>query len=63
MRALAKRRDDRFPDVDAMRDELIRVLRDGNVSSSEILVDSGEIRRMAGDDLSLIHISETTRPY
>ncbi len=50
LRALAKRREDRFPDVESMRDELVRVLRDGNVSSSEILVDSGEVRRMASDE-------------
>ncbi len=55
MRALAKRRDDRFPDVDSMREELVRVLRDGNVSSSEILVDSGEVRRAATDEGALDH--------
>ena len=46
MRALAKRREDRYSRIEEMQSDLIDVLRAGNVSSVEMLVDSSELRSL-----------------
>ncbi|RYE87729.1 MAG: serine/threonine protein kinase, partial [Myxococcales bacterium] len=47
LRAMAKNRDDRFASVEAMQVELFDVLRAGNTSSVDLLVDAGHIERLA----------------
>ena len=47
-RALAKNRDDRYATIQEMQSDLLDVLRAGNVSSAELLVDSSELRAIAG---------------
>jgi serine/threonine-protein kinase len=46
MKALAKRREDRYARIEDMQSDLVDVLRAGNVSSVEMLVDSSELRSL-----------------
>ncbi|MCS6898282.1 MAG: serine/threonine-protein kinase [Myxococcales bacterium] len=47
LKAMAKRREDRYPTAAALQQELIEFLRSGNTSSVEMLVEQGQIQALA----------------
>jgi eukaryotic-like serine/threonine-protein kinase len=52
LKTLEKRRDDRFGRVEEIQEELISLLRAGNVSQVDVLLDSGQLREMQRENAS-----------
>jgi serine/threonine-protein kinase len=49
LKTLEKKREDRFARITEVQEELLSILRAGNVSSAEMLVDSGQLRQIASN--------------
>ncbi len=46
LKCLAKRREDRFATIDEARDAIVSVLREGDLGSGDLLLDSGKLRQL-----------------